>query len=229
MDITRNVSDPAARTGRPRNPRIDSAVLEATLAVLEELGYRGFTLEEVARRAGTTKPAIRRRWPSRQQLVLAALARRVGEAQAPDTGCTLCDLVDGIKVFVAAFRRIPPDLLGPLLADCVRDPELRDAFMVTLFDPPRTAVEQVLDRALERGDLRQGLDRKLVLDLLGSLVHYRAMFGHAPVSDREVERAVETLLQGIAADYPRLLAHARGLTGDPQAHPLHAPPRTPPA
>ena len=85
--------------GRPRDTQIDAAVLEATLTTLDDSGYGRFTLEEVARRAGTTKPAIYRRWPTRQRLVLAALGQRLGEERAPDTGCTLCDLDECLKLF----------------------------------------------------------------------------------------------------------------------------------
>jgi AcrR family transcriptional regulator len=208
--------------GRPRDPQIDANVLDATVAVLAESGYGRLTLEEVARHAGTTKPAIYRRWPSRQRLVLAALGMRLGAARAPDTGCTLCDLDECLKVFVAAYRRMPPDVIGPLFADCAGDRELRAAFMATLFDPPRAAVRTTLDRAHARGDLRDDLDRDLVLDLIGSLVHYRVLFGHARMSNAEIERAVEALLQGIAADYPRLLEHSRRVGGDPRLHHLHA-------
>jgi Tetracyclin repressor-like, C-terminal domain len=94
--------------------------------------------------------------------------------------------------------------------------------MTTLFDPPRTAVKETLDRAHARGDLRDDVDRDLILDLLGSLIHYRALFGHARTSDIEIERAVEALLQGIAADYPRLLEQSRRSGGDPKLHQLHA-------
>jgi AcrR family transcriptional regulator len=208
--------------GRPRNPQIDAAVLDATLAVLGRSGYRRLTLEEVARRAGTTKPAIYRRWPNRQRLVLAALGERLGDAQAPDTGCTLCDLDECLKLFVAAFRRMPPDVIAPLFADCADDRELRAAFMTTLFDPPRAAVKETLDRAQARGDLREDVDRDLILDLIGSLIHYRTLFGHARTTDAEIEGAVEALLQGIAADYPRLLEHSRRVSGDPKLHHLHA-------
>jgi AcrR family transcriptional regulator len=210
-----------ARAGRPRDPQIDTAVLRATLAVLGQVGYGGLTLEEVARRAGTTKPAIYRRWPGRQQLVLAALALRLGPAKAPDTGCTLCDLDECLKVFVAAFRRMPPDVLGPLFADCASERQLRSAFMTTLFDPPRAAVRLTLERAHARGDLREDVDLDLVLDLIGSLIHYRALFGHARTTDAEIERAVTALLQGIANDYPRLLEHSRQVSGDPKLHRLH--------
>jgi AcrR family transcriptional regulator len=207
---------------RPRDRQIDAALHEATLAVLKRSGYGGLTLEEVARSAGTTKPAIYRRWSTRQRLVLAALGERLGAARAPDTGCTLCDLDECLKLFVAAFRRIPPGVIGPLFADCAGDRELRAAFMTTLFDPPRAAVKETLDRAYGRGDIRDDVDLDLVLDLIGSLVHYRALFGHAPTSDVEIERAVMALLQGIATDYPRLLEHSRRVSGDPKLHHLHA-------
>jgi AcrR family transcriptional regulator len=210
------------RPGRPRDRDIDVAVLKATLAVLKRFGYGRITFEEVAREAGTTKPAIYRRWPNRQSLVLAALGRRLGEAQAPDTGCTLCDLDECLKVFVSVFRRMPPGVIGPLFADCAGDRELRAEFMTTLFDPPRAAVRETLERAFVRGDLRDEVDLDLILDLIGSLIHYRALFGHAPTSDAEIERAVEALLQGIATDYPRLLEHSREMSGDPKLHHMHA-------
>jgi AcrR family transcriptional regulator len=215
-------SSPPERLGRPRNPEIDAAALAATLAVLDEVGYGRLALEEVARRAGTTKPAIYRRWPSRQQLVLAALGQRLGQVSAPDFNCTLCDIDECLKLFVAAFRRMPPDVIGPLFADCAGDRELRAAFMTTLFDPPRAAVRETLERAYARGDLRDDVDLELILDLIGSLVHYRALFGHARTTNAEIERAVEALLQGIATDYPRLLEHSRRVSANSKLHHLHA-------
>jgi AcrR family transcriptional regulator len=212
----------ASVVGRPRNAEIDRAVLDGTLAVLAESGYGRLTLEAVARRAGTSKPAIYRRWPGRAHVVLAALGARLGNLRAPDTGCTLCDLDESLKVFVGAFRRMPPDVLGPLYADCAGDRELRAAFMATLFEPPRAAVKETLDRAFAQGDLRADVDRDLVLDLIGSLIFYRLLFGHAPTSDAEIERVVEALLQGIAADYPRLLEHSRQVSGAPRHHHRHA-------
>jgi AcrR family transcriptional regulator len=158
--------DPAGpRAGRPRDRHIDGAVIDAAYGVLAAHGYRRFTLEEVARRSGTTKPAIYRRWPTRQHLALAALATRLGDSPVPDTGCTLCDLDEGIRVFLVAFRRIRPGVLGALFADCAAVPELRDAFLATLFEPPRAAVGQMLERAVARGGQRPDIDRGLVLDI----------------------------------------------------------------
>jgi AcrR family transcriptional regulator len=208
--------------GRPRDPQIDAAILKATIDVLDRAGYGGFTLEEVARAAGTTKPAIYRRWGNRQRLMLDALGQRLGEVEPPATGCTLCDLDECLKLFVGAFRRLPPDVLGPLWADCAQDESLREPFLGALFDPPRAAVRRTLERAHAGGDLREDVDLDLIVDLVGSLIHYRALFGHASTSDAEIERAVEALLQGIATDYPALLEHSRRTGGHSALHHLHA-------
>lgn len=210
------------RAGRPRNTQIGAAALEATLALLAEVGYGRLAMEEVARRAGTTKPALYRRWPTRQHLVLAALGGRLGDIDVPDSGCTMCDLGEAIGVFVKAFQRLPPNVIGPLLAECAADAEVRAEFMATLFDPPRAAVRRTLERAVERGDLRRDLDLGLAVDLVGSLVHDRLLFGHAPLSEADIEAVVEALLGGIATDYPALLERSRSLSGDADLHSLHS-------
>ncbi|GAA1388757.1 TetR/AcrR family transcriptional regulator [Pseudonocardia kongjuensis] len=197
--------------GRPRDPQIDAAVLGATMTVLDTSGYAGLSVEEVARRAGTTRPAIYRRWAGKPRLVLAAIAARLDVPESPDTGCTLCDFGEGLLIFLAEFRTIRPDVLGALYADCAADPDLRAQYMRIVFDPPRAAVGAMLDRAISRGHLRPDTDRDQILDLLGSLVYQRALFDNAHLSDREAERLTETLLRGAALDYDALVAHSQAL------------------
>jgi AcrR family transcriptional regulator len=197
-------------TGRPRDPHIRGAVLNATVDELSQVGYTRLTLEAVARRAGTTKPSIYRRWRSRQLLVLDALAGRLGALRAPESGCVVCDLFVGINVFLEVFRRMPPGALGALLADCAGQADLREAFMSRLFEPPRQAVGELVDRAKARGELRADLDRELAVDLVGALVHYRALFGHAATDEAAVWAAVVTLLRGMAANYGELAGRQFG-------------------
>ena len=214
-------SAPPRRGGRPRNARIDSAVRAATSEILDESGYANLTLTEVARRADTTTAAIYRRWSTRQHLALDALAQRLGQVQAPDTGCTICDLNECINVFVVAFDKLAPDILGPLLADCADHPELRKIFTEALLAPPRSAVERTLAAATARGDLRADARPELIVDLLGALIHYRALFGGESMTELEIEQTVETLLQGTATDYPALLEHSRAITSESPVHQLH--------
>ncbi|UCM86537.1 TetR/AcrR family transcriptional regulator [Streptomyces marincola] len=197
--------------GRPRDPQIDHAVLTAALEVLDEAGYAGLSLEEVARRAGTSRPAIYRRWSGRAPLALAAIASRLDVPSPPDTGCTLCDLGESFNVFLAAYRTIRPDVLSSLYAECAPDPRLRARYLETVVEPSRRAVGSTLDRAVARGDLRAGTDREQLLDIVGALVHYRALFGPRHLTDAEAERAIEVLLRGAAVDYAALVAHSEAL------------------
>ncbi len=196
--------------GRPRDTHIDAAVLDAVSDVLEEGGYRGLAIEQVARRAQVSKAAVYRRWPNRQLLVLAELERRMGRVEPPRTGCTLCDLDEALSLFARTFTCMGPEFFSPLLADCSGDAELHRRFMDTLFTPPRAAVRDTLERARDRGDLRDDVDLTLAVDTLASLVHYRLLFGHAPVDGTEIGRAVMTLLRGLARDFTTLEAEAAG-------------------
>jgi AcrR family transcriptional regulator len=216
-------SERTARGGRPRDTAIDDAVLAATLDALGVDGYGGLSLTAVARAAGTSKPALYRRWPTRARLVLAALERRVHAVDPPNTSCTMCDLAECLGLFVTAYEKLPPGVLAPLLAEADGEAGLRDEFMARLFDPPRDAVRRTLTRARDRGDLRRDMDLTLTVDVLASFICYRAMFGHAPTTPGEVESAVETILQGVAADYPALLARAQGEPVAVAPHGLHAP------
>jgi AcrR family transcriptional regulator len=215
--------DETQRGGRPRDATIDDAVLAAALDALGDEGYGRLSLVAVARAAGTSKPALYRRWPSKQHLVLAALEHQVQAVEPPDTSCTICDLAECLGLFVTAFEAMPPGVIAPLLADVDGDVALRAEFMARLFDPPRDAVRRTLTRARDRGDLRPDVDLGLTVDVLASFVCYRAMFGHAPTTPLEIDAAVEAILQGIAVDYPALLAEARGEPVVAAPHELHAP------
>lgn len=198
-------------TGRPRDTRIDDALLGTTLEILDEAGYAGVSFEEVARRAGTSRPAIYRRWKGRAPLVLAAVAVRLDVPVPPDTGCTLCDIGESFNVFLASYRSISPGVLTALYADCIQDTDLRRRYVAAIVEPARNAVAHTLDHAAERGDLRADVDREMLLDMVGSLVQNRALVGNDHLTDVEAEQAIEILMKGAAVDYEALLAHSEEL------------------
>ena len=83
----------ARRPGRPRDPQADEAITSAIVDVLAEQGFSGFTVEEVAARAGVGKATIYRRWSTKEELVLAAAERVMVHVEPPDTGSLRDDLV----------------------------------------------------------------------------------------------------------------------------------------
>ena len=92
MTAPTDTSTPGSgRTGRPRDPGLDAAILAATRALLVEHGYQGITMQGVARIAGVHVPAIYRRWRTKFELVEAAVfpARLATAPGAPDASATI--------------------------------------------------------------------------------------------------------------------------------------------
>lgn len=116
--------------GRPRDPRIDAAVLRATVELLAETGYPGLLVSAIAQRAGTSKPAIYRRWPSKAHLVHEAVFPVGADTAIPDTGSTADDLREMVRrtmVFLTtpAAKAALPGLIGEMAAD----PSLHSALL----------------------------------------------------------------------------------------------------
>jgi len=200
----------AVAVGRPRDPAIDAAVLAATVELLHEGGYAAPALEKVAARAGTTKAAMRRRWPVRQRLVIDALASVLVAPPVPDNHCTRCDLHESVRLLAEALdERLPAGVLAPLIADCSADPALHHHLLGTLVQPSREAAAVAVRRAVARGDLLPDVDPELFVDLLASVVYQRALFGGAPVDEAAARRLVDLLLRGVAVDFDELVRISR--------------------
>ncbi|MFC5187538.1 TetR/AcrR family transcriptional regulator [Actinomadura harenae] len=194
-----------ARPGRPRDARIDETVPRAVLDLLDEVGYAGLTMEGVAARAGTSKPALRRRWRSLPHMVVEALARTVGTSPTPDTGCTHCDLVTGIGTLSRAFTTtVGRRVLPALVADLAGDPDLEKEFRRSYFEPRRATTAAALRRGIERGDIRPDADIDLLLDMLAATTYYRVLFGHLPITPGLAEDVVTVVLAGVATDPGRV-------------------------
>src|SRR5215470_11509594 len=84
-----------AVSSRRRGKVLEAAIFEVVVQELAEAGYVNFSIERVAARAGTSKPVIYRRWPTRARLVYAALraSRPVLSSEAPDTGTVRGDIM----------------------------------------------------------------------------------------------------------------------------------------
>ncbi len=141
---------------RRRGAALENAILEAAWAQLVEAGYPAFTFEAVAARAGTSRPVLYRRWPGREDLLLATL-RKFWWSQPieiPDTGSLRDDAVTFL-VNVGEGRWRIMAMLGVQLMDYFRDSgksfsELRD---VLRRGATSTGTEQIVANAVARGDI----------------------------------------------------------------------------
>ena len=149
--------------GRPRDPRIDGAVLRATVELLAETGYPGLLVSAIAERAGTSKPAIYRRWPSKAHLVHEAVFP-IGAATAiPDTGSLPEDLREMVRramVFLTtpAARAALPGLVGEMAAD----PTLHSALLERFAGIIGGGLAELLERRRGAGRGSRRPDRRRV-------------------------------------------------------------------
>lgn len=185
--------------GRPRDAAIDARVSEAVVDLLGTAPYSALTMELIAAAAGTSKPALRRRWKSLPGIVVHTLISVLGTTPTPDTGCVHCDLVTGISNLGEAFGNSPITRALPgLISDLEADPELRDFFRRRYFEARRATTRTVLEHAIERREIQAGLDMELTLDLLAAPLYYRAFFGHQPIDADLARRTVMSVLNGVA-------------------------------
>ncbi|MBW4720199.1 TetR/AcrR family transcriptional regulator [Saccharothrix obliqua] len=150
--------------GRPRSTHIDEALATAALALLDEVGYDALTLDAVATRAGVSRPALYRRWPTKLHLVAHVVAEQVPMTD-PDTGSARQDLL----VLAESLVRGLSWVLLAVHAEARRVPGVLDGFLAGRH----ALVAEVVRRGVARGELRADVDPVLVRDLLfGPLVYH---------------------------------------------------------
>jgi AcrR family transcriptional regulator len=171
-------------------------VLEATVDALAHGGYSAFSFEDVAARAGVSRTTIYRRWPTKQELVRAALLRFAEERpNVPDTGSLRGDLLASLRTCFDPERAArDAGLLRALMAD-FDDPELV-ALSRLVRDRARQPGFAAVERAVARGELPPGTDPLVVLEpAMFTVVLRSAIFGD-PVDPAFGERLVDVIIAG---------------------------------
>jgi AcrR family transcriptional regulator len=185
--------------GRPRSAEADAAILDAAIELFADEGYEGFTVEAVATRAGVGKATVYRRYPGKLDLVVAACRARADLGRdAPDTGSTHGDLRAIVDGLIETLTSTPLGRAVPVLvAEAARVPEL-DAQHQAVVREKRNRIRVVVDRAIDRGDVRASVDPDLVIDACVGPVFYRFLVTRAPLDARFASAHVESVLRAFA-------------------------------
>ena len=157
----------ARPAGRPRNPELDRAILAAAEQQLREAGYAGMSLESVAAAAGTTVPAVRRRFRGKAGMAVAVIDSLRVESLPAESGPPR-------RRALAVLRNFRANLLsgnsmavvGTLLAEEHRHPELLTAFRHRLVEPRRAALRRALAEGISSGELPDSADPDVLASML---------------------------------------------------------------
>ncbi|MFD1489432.1 TetR/AcrR family transcriptional regulator [Ancylobacter vacuolatus] len=161
--------------GPRRSKAAAEAILEAAEAVLGEAGYAGFTIEQVARRAGAGKPTIYRWWSGKPALLIEIYARQPLDLSGTNTGSLQGDLVAALGRLLAFWRDTPAgEAFTALLVEAQHDPAALD--MLRAFVAERSfSLADLFNRAARRGELAPDFALAAGLDLVSGYVWARLL------------------------------------------------------
>jgi AcrR family transcriptional regulator len=185
----------ADKIGRRRGVRLEDAILDAAWAELVERGYPGLTLEGVAKRAGTSRPVLHRRWPSRTALATAALGRHI--AQNPIVVPDLGSLRDEICLLLRRMSdRARPDMIR-LVFDMQKDladehsnlADVRAHLRARIADSD--VMRPILERAIDRGEIAAARLTPRIASLPTDLARHEILMTFQPLSDEAIKEIVD--------------------------------------
>jgi AcrR family transcriptional regulator len=165
------MSEQSPRPGRPRSPHADQAILAAARELLAEGGLASLTVEGTALRAGVAKTTVYRRYPSKLDLAVAAIAALIAETPEADSleGAT----TEGLSVFEKTWSA--PATQAAYLAvaaAAAQDPAVHERFESMVLAPVREAFAQTIDAAVARGEAGPQVDLDFTYDVVvGALMH----------------------------------------------------------
>jgi AcrR family transcriptional regulator len=188
------VREPGTIAPRWRSRRAESAILEATIELLAELGFGGLTIDGIAARAGVGKATIYRHWSSKAEVAVEAFRSFIPPLEDPDTGSLADDVRRVVHQIVDGLSNSPlAGILPSLVEAAERDPEVERLFKE--FGGTRRAVLRgILTRAAQQGELREGLDHDVVIDLLVGPIFTRRLVTRVPVTRKHADAVLSLVL-----------------------------------
>ncbi len=194
------VSSAAAEAGHRSRPRrrgevLYAAIFDATLAELAEAGYSRLAIERIAARAGASKASVYRRWPSRAELVVAALQHQSRPPEsAPDTGSLRADVLAILRRAATLLDGAFGAAVRGLMAETLTDPDRTAALRPAMFTARDQIMREVLDRAAARGDIRPEAVTPQLIGLAPALVDHHFLIHGAPIPDDVLTAIVDNVL-----------------------------------
>lgn len=168
------------------------------MEILRREGYSRLTMERVAAESGVAKTTLYRRWPSRAALCMDLYLEVAGwELRDPNTGGVERDLKHIVNAVVhLQTRTVAGEAFIGIIAEAQSNPETTSASLVKFAEHRRQITRRVLERAIQRGELRRETDVDLVIDTLGGATTFRLLQRHAPLSGKFADALVALVLSG---------------------------------
>jgi AcrR family transcriptional regulator len=186
------------RLGRKRDHTRDPEILDAALEILAETGYDGMTIDMVAARAKAGKATLYRRWASKGELVIDAVACMkkddLSPDALPDTGTLRGDLVAMIRPRSIEEGERKIQIMAGLMSMLSRAPELVDAANDALLRPRIDVNRTFLRRAIERGEISSDIDVDMIAMISPAMTSNRVLVERRPIDSEFLLRMIDEVI-----------------------------------
>jgi AcrR family transcriptional regulator len=190
-------------------PRVEGEreleILEATLEVLDDVGYDLLTMDAVATRAKASKATLYRRWRGKPELVVAAIMAHKGEPVVPDTGTLRGDLLEAYCGSGGLNDPLAQSVLSAVVIAMGRDPEFAEVYRRDFIGPKVATSRAIYERARERGEVHPDADLSILAPSLAGIVLHRAFLLGDDITPELLGRVLDEVILPAALHGP---AHA---------------------
>lgn len=164
----------SAPKGRPLDDELTGRVLETVRDILDGSGYVNLRIEKVAAAVGCSKTAIYRRWQTKAELVSAAILDGIDPGIIPNTGNVVEDLVEHAWQHLTNFRQdaTPGQRQNGILLSLF-DVDVIPLISERYMKQRHTNGREILQRAVDRGEISTELDQDLILDAIAGFTLFR--------------------------------------------------------
>lgn len=186
------------KRGRPRNVEAQKSILSASYELLLENGFQAVTVDKIADRAQVSKATIYKWWPNKAAVVMDSfLYAATARLPVPDTGSAFQDIQIHATNLARFLTSREGTIITELLGEGQFDSGLAEAYRARFFRPRRLEARGLLEKGIQRGELKENLDIDICTDLIYGPIFYRLLVTGDTLDETYVQQLVKYAFEGI--------------------------------
>ena len=171
--------------GRPRSVQSHQAILQATLAMLAEVGYDRMSIDAIASRAGVGKTTIYRWWPNKTAVVMDALASQPAmQTPMPTAKNNAQAMVFQLEKLIRLLQSKNGETIAQLFSEAQGSAESHKIFENNFLGPLIDAIEFSIEQGKKDGEFRADLNTKIAVDIICGPIFFRLMAHPADFNEK---------------------------------------------
>lgn len=186
------------KRGRPRNVEAQKSILLASYELLLENGFQAVTVDKIADHAQVSKATIYKWWPNKAAVVMDGFFYAAGtRLPVPDTGSAYNDILLHATNLAMFLISQEGTIITELLGEGQFDSGLAEAYRARFFRPRRLEARSLLEKGIERGELKKSLDIDICIDLIYGPIFYRLLVTGDTLDETYVQQLVTNAFEGL--------------------------------